>query len=77
MGRLTDGVNDMKGITMGPLPAESQQHMLRKNAPLGLSVELFKTAMKQLFLTQQKWLYLLNNLFSSLRAAVALIAKYG
>ncbi|CAK9254654.1 unnamed protein product [Sphagnum jensenii] len=43
----------------------------------GLSVELFKTAMKQLFLTQQKWLYLLNNLSSSLRAAVALIAKYG
>jgi hypothetical protein len=34
MGRLSDGVNDMKGITMGPLPAESQQHMLRKNAPL-------------------------------------------
>jgi hypothetical protein len=32
----------MKGITMGPLPAESQQHMLRNNAPL-VSPLMFST----------------------------------
>ncbi|CAM6021403.1 unnamed protein product [Sphagnum balticum] len=72
MGQV--GTTTGKGLVGKPC-GKAQDAAVGSQDGEGLSVELFKTAMKQLFLTQQKWLSLWNNLFSSLRAAAALIAK--